>query len=139
MSVKRNLRYLDFCGKKYSFWAYENDGQCDFEDFLATLRIESIEKLKKLIALIYWVSNNGPPNDNLAQCYLINNTESGNLYVFVIGGIRVFWFVNNKEMVICSCVEIKQGSNLDSEIEVAFSIKNKIEVIRYGTFKGNYK
>jgi hypothetical protein len=137
MSVESNLRNLNLRGKKYSVWAYENDGQCNFEDFLAVLETKSVDNLIKLIALIDWVSNDGPPNDNPEQCCLVDKTKSDNLYVFVVGGIRVFWFIKNEKMIICSCIEIIERNNLDSEIRLALSIKSKIEVIRYGSFKGN--
>lgn len=136
MSVGSSLRDLNVSGKKFRVFAYENNGQCEFEKFLADLKNTDKNKFEKLIKRIAWVADDGPPNNNPAQCCLADKNRSDNLYVFVIGGIRVFWFVNNKRMILCSCIEIIEGNNLsDQDIENALSIKSNIEVLRYANFR----
>lgn len=137
MAVQGKLRYLEVRGIKYSLFSYEEGGECQFSNLLCELEKRSPEQIKRLVALVTWVADYGPPIDNDEQCCLADKHKADDLYVFVVGGIRVFWFVNHRNLIICSYIEYKERAQYDGEVDYALSIKKTVEVIRYGSFKGN--
>lgn len=127
-------RVLGHRGSKYHVAACEVDGRCQFEEFLENAIETSADEVKRVVSLLTWIADKGVPSEKSELCRLADDERSGDLFVFTIGGIRVFWFIYTRYIIVCSVTIFTTQENYDMEVEHALMLKNGCEVVRYGIF-----
>lgn len=119
-------------GRKHNVLAWHHDGYCQIETFLFELAANSSRRWKKAIALITQAAEYGPP-ENEEICRLADGKTADDLFLFYLGGgICVFWFYYEDNIVIISCTN---NGNSKSERAKALLIRQKLmEDMIYDSF-----
>lgn len=109
-------------GARFTIYALADDHGCKLLDFLSEVDGTRPSEAAKLFRLIDFVAEAGPPR-NEEKCRKLEN----DLWEFkTCGGIRVLWFYDAGQIIICSHGFIKQRQKTPRrEIEIAADAREK--------------
>lgn len=99
-----------------------NREQCTFEDFCDELGPQFRASLAGVVAMMDHHSRHGRQAFNTDQCHYVDQQEQ--IYEYIKGRLRVFWFEDDDHVVICTHGIVKKDQRTPKrEIDKAKRIK----------------
>lgn len=118
-----NLKIL-LEGKWTIITPMKGNGSSELEDFLDGLSRNFEANIAGVMAMMEQHCNHGAEQFNTSQCHYIDQKEQ--VYEYIKGRIRVFWFEDDERVVICTHGILKKSQKTPkTDIQRALSIKAK--------------
>ena len=116
-----NLKVL-LEGKWLIVTPMKRNGSSELEDFLDGLSGNFDANVAGVLAMMEQHCNYGSEQFNTSQCHYVDQREQ--IYEYIKGRIRVFWFEDDEKVVICTHGILKKSQKTPrQEIQRALKIK----------------
>lgn len=109
-------------GDSFTVQAWGDEDFCQLLEFLKQLQRDLPAEYEKIMRLIQWTADHGPPS-NEEKC---KNLEDKIWELKTGGGVRVFWFYHRDKIIICTHAFLKkQQKTPPKEIKKAKKIRER--------------
>lgn len=111
------VRRLPFKGSYTVLAACDSRDRCTLLDFFNELGPNLEKDMHHMLGLLEEVASNGPPR-NTVICHKIQ----GDIWEFIKGRLRVFWFADEGRIVVCTHAIVKK-SNKTPQADIAQAVR----------------
>ncbi len=91
-----------FRGRRFRVEAWGDEDHCSLNDFLQDLEKINYKEFRKIMALVQFSANEGPPR-NEEKCRNLEGDHAEGLFEFKTpGGVRILWFYDKGSLIVCT-------------------------------------